>query len=220
MGSHPSTRHIRGSNFCHIGVVEDRISGRVVVLAALDNLTKGSSGQALQNANLMLGCDETTGSDDAAGVSIMRGLKKQRRIQVIVLALVCLTGRDRVDRLCTARRDQPVSLADTGGEAAPAPGEVFRLGGLVAQGSIRKGEGVHFYFDITDGANTVAVKYIGTDLPPDLFEEGQGTIATGRFADGLFEATEILAKHDETYMPKEVIDALKEQGVYQGGEGS
>jgi cytochrome c-type biogenesis protein CcmE len=93
---------------------------------------------------------------------------------------------------------------------------VFRLGGLVAQGSIRKGEGVHFYFDITDGANTVAVKYIGTDLPPDLFEEGQGTIATGRFSDGLFEATEILAKHDETYMPKEVIDAFKEQGVYQG----
>ena len=61
MGSHPSTRHIRGSTFCHIGVVEDRISGRVIVLAALDNLTKGSSGQALQNANLMLGCDETTG---------------------------------------------------------------------------------------------------------------------------------------------------------------
>jgi N-acetyl-gamma-glutamyl-phosphate reductase len=60
MGTHPSTRHVRGSNFCHIGVVEDRISGRVVVLAALDNLTKGSSGQALQNANLMLGCDETT----------------------------------------------------------------------------------------------------------------------------------------------------------------
>ncbi|MCO4809196.1 MAG: cytochrome c maturation protein CcmE, partial [Planktomarina temperata] len=80
--------------------------------------------------------------------------------------------------------------------------------------------GVHFYFDITDGANTVAVKYVGTDLPPDLFEEGQGTIATGRFSDGLFEATEILAKHDETYMPKEVIDALKEQGVYQGAEGS
>ncbi|MDA9971917.1 cytochrome c maturation protein CcmE, partial [Planktomarina temperata] len=50
--------------------------------------------------------------------------------------------------------------------------------------------------------------------------EGQGTIATGRFSDGLFEATEILAKHDETYMPKEVIDALKEQGVYQGAEGS
>ena len=61
MGEQPSTRHIRGSNFCHIGVTADRIDGRAIVIAALDNLTKGSSGQALQNANLMLGEDETTG---------------------------------------------------------------------------------------------------------------------------------------------------------------
>ena len=60
-GQHPSTRHIRGSNFCHIGVVADRIPGRAFVVAALDNLTKGSSGQALQNANLMLGEEETAG---------------------------------------------------------------------------------------------------------------------------------------------------------------
>ena len=60
-GEAPSTRHIRGSNFCHIGVVADRIPGRAIVVAALDNLTKGSSGQALQNANLMLGVEETTG---------------------------------------------------------------------------------------------------------------------------------------------------------------
>jgi N-acetyl-gamma-glutamyl-phosphate reductase len=61
LGEVPSTRHVRGSNFCHIGVVADRIDGRVIVIAALDNLTKGSSGQALQNANLMLGEDETAG---------------------------------------------------------------------------------------------------------------------------------------------------------------
>ena len=61
MGEPPSTRHIRGSNFCHIGVVADRIEGRALVIAALDNLTKGSSGQALQNANLMLGIEETEG---------------------------------------------------------------------------------------------------------------------------------------------------------------
>ncbi|WP_420863235.1 N-acetyl-gamma-glutamyl-phosphate reductase [Algirhabdus cladophorae] len=61
MGQHPSTRHVRGSNFCHIGVVADRIEGRAIVIAALDNLTKGSSGQALQNANLMLGLPETQG---------------------------------------------------------------------------------------------------------------------------------------------------------------
>lgn len=61
MGEAPSTRHIRGSNFCHIGVVADRVAGRAIVIAALDNLTKGSSGQALQNANLMLGISETEG---------------------------------------------------------------------------------------------------------------------------------------------------------------
>ncbi|OAN79289.1 N-acetyl-gamma-glutamyl-phosphate reductase [Sulfitobacter sp. EhC04] len=61
LGEAPSTRHIRGSNFCHIGVVADRIEGRTIVVAALDNLTKGSSGQALQNANLMLGIEETEG---------------------------------------------------------------------------------------------------------------------------------------------------------------
>ena len=60
-GQCPSTRHVRGSNFCHIGVTGDRIAGRTIIIAALDNLTKGSSGQALQNANLMLGEDETTG---------------------------------------------------------------------------------------------------------------------------------------------------------------
>jgi N-acetyl-gamma-glutamyl-phosphate reductase len=58
---HPSIRHIRGSNFCHVGVVADRRDGRAIVIAALDNLTKGSSGQALQNANLMLGLPETAG---------------------------------------------------------------------------------------------------------------------------------------------------------------
>jgi N-acetyl-gamma-glutamyl-phosphate reductase len=61
LGEVPSTRHVRGSNFCHIGVAADRIEGRTIVTAALDNLTKGSSGQALQNANLMLGEEETTG---------------------------------------------------------------------------------------------------------------------------------------------------------------
>lgn len=61
LGETPSTHHVRGSNFCHIGVTGDRIAGRAIVVAALDNLTKGSSGQAVQNANLMLGVEETTG---------------------------------------------------------------------------------------------------------------------------------------------------------------
>ena len=61
MGEAPSTHHVRGSNFCHIGVAADRIERRAIVIGALDNLTKGSSGQALQNANLMLGLEETQG---------------------------------------------------------------------------------------------------------------------------------------------------------------
>lgn len=76
------------------------------------------------------------------------------------------------------------------------------------------GAGVQFNFAVTDGANVVPVAYIGDDPRPDLFNEGQGTIATGRLVDGVFQATEILAKHDESYMPREVMDALKEQGVY------
>ena len=60
-GKHPSTQHVRGSNLCHIGVVADRIAGRVIVISVLDNLMKGASGQALQNANIMLGIDETAG---------------------------------------------------------------------------------------------------------------------------------------------------------------
>ena len=150
----------------------------------------------------------------------MRGLKKQRRVQVIALALICLAGATAL--IGFALRDginlfrSPTQVV----EQAPLPGEVFRLGGLVAVNSISAGEGVQFFFDITDGANTVVAKYVGADLPPDLFEEGQGTIATGRFKDGFFEATELLAKHDESYMPKEVIDALKEQGIYQEPTGS
>ena len=149
----------------------------------------------------------------------MRGLKKQRRTQVIVLALICLFGATGL--IGFALRDginlfrSPTQVIDI----PPLPSEVFRLGGLVADGSIRVGEGVQFFFDITDSANTVPVKYIGNDLRPDLFEEGQGTIATGTFSDGLFLATELLAKHDESYMPKEVIDVLKQQGVYRDPKG-
>jgi len=95
----------------------------------------------------------------------------------------------------------------------PEAGEVFRLGGLVEKGSLVRGQGETITFRVTDGAETVPVSFTG--VLPDLFAEGQGMIGTGQMVDGTFVATEILAKHDETYMPKEVIDALKEQGVYE-----
>jgi len=95
---------------------------------------------------------------------------------------------------------------------------VFRIGGLVEEGSLKRGEGEVIRFNVTDGGAVVPVTYRG--VLPDLFEENQGMVGTGTYRDGVFEATEILAKHDETYMPKEVADALKEQGVYKEPGGS
>ena len=85
----------------------------------------------------------------------------------------------------------------------------FRLGGLVGEGSFkREGDGLTVYFEVTDNAKTVPVKYVG--LLPDLFKEGQGVVTQGRLnEDGLFVASEVLAKHDETYMSPEVAEALE-----------
>ena len=80
-----------------------------------------------------------------------------------------------------------------------------------------RGQGETVSFAVTDGGATVPVTFTG--ILPDLFEEGQGMVGTGKYIDGVFQASEILAKHDETYMPKEVVDALKEQGVYQEPNG-
>jgi len=85
-------------------------------------------------------------------------------------------------------------------------GKSFRLGGLVANGSVKR-EGIKVAFDVTDNQNTFTVKYEG--ILPDLFREGQGIITTGSLKNGSFMATEVLAKHDENYMPPEVADTLK-----------
>ncbi len=146
----------------------------------------------------------------------MKGLKKQRRIQIIVLAFVAmaattaLVGYGFRDGINLFR--SPTQVA----EQAPGPDEVFRLGGLVEEGSLLRGQGETVRFRVTDGAASVPVDYTG--ILPDLFDEGQGMIGTGSLVDGTFVATEILAKHDESYMPKEVVDALKEQGVYKEPE--
>jgi cytochrome c-type biogenesis protein CcmE len=92
-----------------------------------------------------------------------------------------------------------------------APGQRFRLGGLVKPGSIVRGEDLLIRFSITDGGREIPVRYRG--LVPDLFREGQGVVAEGTLdAEGTFRADSVLAKHDERYMPKEVADALKKQG--------
>ncbi|MCV2886917.1 cytochrome c maturation protein CcmE [Ruegeria aquimaris] len=146
----------------------------------------------------------------------MKSLKKQRRIQVIAVAAVALVlatgliGYAMRDGINFFRAPSQV-IAEP-----PAETEVFRLGGLVEEGTLVRGQGETVRFSVTDGGESVPVTFTG--VLPDLFGENQGMIGTGRYINGVFEASEILAKHDETYMPKEVMDALKEQGVYQAPE--
>jgi len=97
-----------------------------------------------------------------------------------------------------------------------APDQRLRVGGLVEEGSVVR-DGLNIRFNITDLSNNIAVTFNG--VLPDLFEEGQGVVAEGHMRGGTFEAVEILAKHDENYMPREVADALKESGQWQGDEG-
>ncbi|VAW03374.1 Cytochrome c-type biogenesis protein CcmE, heme chaperone [hydrothermal vent metagenome] len=148
----------------------------------------------------------------------MKSLKKKRRVQVIAIAAVALIastaliGYAMQDGINFFRSPSQVIAAP------PPPTEVFRIGGLVEEGSLVRGEGEVIRFDVTDGGAVVPVAYTG--VLPDLFEEKQGMIGTGTYENGVFIATKILAKHDEDYMPKEVVDALKEQGMYQEPDGS
>ena len=143
----------------------------------------------------------------------MGGLKKNRRIQVVALAAVALLISTAL--IGYAMRDginffrAPSQIISE----PPGPNEVFRIGGLVEEGSIVRGESEQIKFSVTDGGASIPVVYTG--VLPDLFTENEGMVGTGRLVDGVFVATEILAKHDETYMPAEVIDALKEQGIYK-----
>jgi cytochrome c-type biogenesis protein CcmE len=147
----------------------------------------------------------------------MKSLKKKRRIQVIIVAVVALIvstvliGYGMRDGINFFRSPSEVIAAP------PGPGEVFRIGGLVEVGTLVRGAGSEIHFSVTDGGASVPVSYAG--VLPDLFGEDQGMVGLGSYDGTTFRATEILAKHDESYMPKEVINALKEQGVYQPSDG-
>jgi cytochrome c-type biogenesis protein CcmE len=99
-----------------------------------------------------------------------------------------------------------------------APGTRIRLGGLVKEGSVQRGDNLAVRFEVTDGNKAVSVSYQG--ILPDLFREGQGVVTEGTIEPGgAFKADSVLAKHDERYMPKEVVDALKKQGRWEEGSG-
>lgn len=144
---------------------------------------------------------------------------KRRRLVLVSVGLLALFGAAAL--VLTALEDNLVffySPSDLAERPQP-PANAFRLGGLVEEGSIeRSSDGITTTFRITDMANSVSVSYSG--ILPDLFREGQGVVTEGTLgSDGLFTAREVLAKHDENYMPKEVADALKEAGQWHHFEG-
>ena len=144
--------------------------------------------------------------------------RRQRRTVLIGAALAVLGVA--VALVLVALRDTIVFFqtpSDIATKPMPA-GQRFRLGGLVAEGSLKRGQGTQVEFVVTDTKSTVPVVYRG--VLPDLFREGQGVVTEGRLEpDGRFRADTVLAKHDETYMPPEVAKALKEKGV-KLGEGA
>ncbi|MCH1477885.1 cytochrome c maturation protein CcmE [Arenicellales bacterium IMCC55707] len=136
---------------------------------------------------------------------------KPKRRQRLVLVGLLVAGVGIAVSLALLALQENINLFFSPSQvvAGEAPvGSPFRLGGMVVDGSVsRAGESLEIRFDLTDTANTVTVAYTG--ILPDLFREGQGIVAQGSVDDnGLFTATQVLAKHDETYMPPEVIDAL------------
>ena len=140
--------------------------------------------------------------------------RKQRRAAFIVTGLAVLCAA--VLLVAVALRDTIVffHMPKEVAEKQIAAGTRFRLGGLVTEGSVKRGLGTAVEFSITDTIKTIPVSYTG--VLPDLFREGQGVVAEGKLdASGRFLADTVLAKHDETYMPPEVAKALKQHGVWK-----
>lgn len=145
--------------------------------------------------------------------------KKQRRLAFAITLL--LAGGGAAALAVYALQDNILffySPSDIAAHPEKVPeGRAFRIGGLVEKGSVKREQGLEVHFVVTDGKNAVPVDYSG--VLPDLFREGQGVVAMGtRSSSGVFLAREVLAKHDEKYMPPEVVDALKRSGHWQEGQ--
>ncbi len=139
--------------------------------------------------------------------------RKHKRLTFVVVAL-CLLGSAAALVLTAFEENivfffSPTDIA----EQKATNDQRFRLGGLVEEGSVDRSAGKTIAFRVTDISNVVPVQFTG--ILPDLFREGQGIVAEGRLVDGVFIADEVLAKHDENYMPPEVADALKKSGQWK-----
>ncbi len=149
--------------------------------------------------------------------------RSKRRLQIVLL---CLLGLGAAGALSLAAFQDNLVFFKSPSDiqaARPTDGRAFRLGGLVEAGSVERGIGPDgrpdIRFRVTDGAAVIAVTYAG--VLPDLFREGQGVVTLGRLRpDGVFHANEVLARHDESYMPPEVADALKRAGQWHPAEGA
>ena len=142
-------------------------------------------------------------------------IRKRRRLYAVIVGMVIVAAGIG---LILYNLSEGMRLFIAPSELAKAPHDrPFRLGGLVEAGSLkREGDGATVHFRITDKTTAVPVTYKG--VLPDLFREGQGVVAEGRLGpDGGFVADEVLAKHDEKYMPREVVEALKKAGRWQEG---
>jgi cytochrome c-type biogenesis protein CcmE len=142
--------------------------------------------------------------------------RKQQRLGLLALGMTALAGATAL--VLTAFSNNLVffySPSDLKAQSVSADRRM-RIGGLVENGSVERGADSRVAFRITDGKTDIAVVYHG--IVPDLFREGQGVVAEGKLGPGgVFDASTILAKHDERYMPREVVDALKKSGRWQEG---
>lgn len=142
--------------------------------------------------------------------------RKHKRLTFVAVALILLAGAAAL--VLSAFEENIVFFMSPTDIAANKVGENqrFRLGGLVEEGSVDRSGRETVTFKVTDITNSVPVTYTG--ILPDLFREAQGVVAEGRLKNGVFVADEVLAKHDETYMPPEVADALKKSGQWHGDQ--
>lgn len=145
--------------------------------------------------------------------------RKQQRLGFLALGMTALGGATAL--VLSAFSSNLVffySPSDLKTQAVSADRRM-RIGGLVEDGSLARGADSRVAFRITDGKTDIPVVYHG--ILPDLFRQGQGVVAEGKLqSDGVFDASTILAKHDERYMPREVVDALKKSGRWREGEAS